>query len=65
MTFHLAQLNLGRLHQPLEHPDSAEFVRALGPVNALAESSPGFVWRLTDEGSRRATCACPARTIPW
>ena len=27
----------------------AEFVAALAPINALAEASPGFVWRLTDE----------------
>lgn len=28
----------------------AEFVAALEPVNSIAETSPGFVWRLTDEG---------------
>src|SRR3954468_12796636 len=47
--WHLAELNIGRLHQPLDHPDSAEFVAALDHVNALAEAAPGFVWRLTDE----------------
>lgn len=44
----LAQLNVARLHQPLDHPDTAEFVEALGPINALADAAPGFVWRLTD-----------------
>lgn len=27
----------------------AEFVAALEPINAIAEASPGFVWRLTDD----------------
>lgn len=28
---------------------------ALGPINALAEATPGFVWRLADEGGEGAT----------
>jgi Domain of unknown function (DUF3291) len=47
--WHLAELNIARLVQPLDHPDTAPFVAALDEINALAESSPGFVWRLTDE----------------
>lgn len=27
----------------------AEFVSSLDPINAIAESTPGFVWRLTDD----------------
>ena len=46
---HLAQMNVGRLRAPLDHDDTAEFVAALGPINALAEATPGFVWRLEDE----------------
>ena len=52
---HLAQLNVGRL---VDDPDSntvAEFMRALGPINALGEASPGFVWMLKDEGGAGAT----------
>jgi len=50
--FHLAQLNLARLRAPLESPELAAFVAALDPVNALAEKSPGYVWRLqTEEGN--------------
>ena len=45
---HLAQYNIGRLNQPLDHADTAEFIAALEPINAIAEASPGFVWRLTD-----------------
>ena len=47
---HLAQLNVARLLQPLEAPETAEFVAALAPVNALADAAPGFVWRLQEEG---------------
>jgi hypothetical protein len=43
---HLAQLNVARLLQPLDAPETAEFVDALVPVNALADAAPGFVWRL-------------------
>ena len=49
MDYHLAQLNIARLRQPMDHEDSAEFVRALDPINQLAESTPGFVWRLKDD----------------
>ncbi len=50
-TFHLAQLNIGRLLAPIDDPRIAGFVEQLASVNALAESSPGYVWRLqTDDG---------------
>jgi hypothetical protein len=45
----LAQFNIARLAHPLDAPESAEFVAALEPVNAIAESTPGFVWRLKDD----------------
>src|SRR3954453_9570670 len=35
----------------------AGFVAALGPVNELADSSPGFVWRLPSTESHGATTA--------
>lgn len=47
----LAQLNIGRLRRPLDHPDTAGFTGALDWINELAESSPGFVWRLKDEAT--------------
>jgi len=46
---HLAQLNIGKLKYPLEHPAVAEFVDNLQQINRLAESSPGFVWRLKED----------------
>jgi hypothetical protein len=47
--FHLAQVNIARMLAPLDQPQMAAFVAALEPVNALADASPGFVWRLQDE----------------
>jgi len=44
--WHLAQLNIARSRAPLDSPALADFVAALAPINALAEQSPGFVWRL-------------------
>jgi hypothetical protein len=50
--FHLAQLNVARLKAPLDHPSIEGFVSRLAVINAVAEASPGFVWRLqTDEGN--------------
>jgi hypothetical protein len=49
--YHLAQLNIGRIRAPLDSPQLSDFVEALEPINALADKSPGFVWRLqTEEG---------------
>ena len=46
---HLAQLNVGRLRAPIDDPLIDDFRNNLEPVNALAEASPGYVWRLQDE----------------
>lgn len=48
-THELAQLNIALMKAPLDSPGMADFVANLAPVNALAERSPGFVWRLQDE----------------
>jgi Domain of unknown function (DUF3291) len=47
--WHLAQINVGRLVAPHGDPRVAPFFDALDRVNALAERSPGFVWRLQSE----------------
>jgi hypothetical protein len=44
--WHIAQLNVGRSVAPPGSPELADFMAALDRINALAESSPGFVWRL-------------------
>jgi hypothetical protein len=48
--YQLAQLNIARLLAPIDSPTLADFVANLDRINELAESSPGFVWRLQDEG---------------
>lgn len=53
--WHLAQVNIGRIRAPLSDPALAGFVAELEPVNALADRSPGFVWRLkTEDGDATA-----------
>jgi len=44
-TYHLAQLNIAVMKEPLESPTMADFVANLDRINALAEAAPGFVWR--------------------
>ncbi len=43
---HLAQINIGRMVAPLSDPQMAGFVEKLDEVNALADNSKGFIWRL-------------------
>lgn len=53
--FHLAQVNIGLMRAPLEDPIMEGFRTQLDPINALADRSPGFVWRLqTEEGNATA-----------
>lgn len=48
---HIAQVNIARALAPLDDPQMAGFVARLDDINALADNSPGFVWRLqTEEG---------------
>jgi hypothetical protein len=47
--FHLAQVNIARMRAPLDDPQMADFMNNLAVINALAEQTPGFVWRLKDE----------------
>jgi len=56
--FHLAQINTARLRAPLEDPSMVEFVEGLTLMNALADRSPGFVWRLAGENGD-GTIAAP------
>jgi hypothetical protein len=52
MSFHVAQINIALPKAPVDSPLLAEFMALLDPINALADASDGFVWRLqTDEGN--------------
>jgi hypothetical protein len=54
-THQLAQINIGRMLAPLDDPIMADFVANLDPINALADTSPGFAWRFqTPEGNATA-----------
>lgn len=45
----LAQLNIAKMLYPLDSFEMRDFVDNLDRINALAERSDGFVWRLIDE----------------
>jgi len=44
--WHLAQANIARMKVPIDDPLMESFRAQLDTINALAEASPGFVWRL-------------------
>ena len=53
--YHLAQINVGRILGPIDSALMAGFVAQLAEVNALADVTPGFVWRLkTEDGDSTA-----------
>ncbi len=57
--YHLAQLNIARPRGPLDGPEMADFMARLEDINALADRSPGFVWRLVDDTGADATALRP------
>lgn len=58
---YLAQLNIGQAIDTMDSATMKGFVDRLDEINALADNSPGFVWRLqTEEGD--ATTIKPLMT---
>ena len=50
--WHLAQMNVGTIKYPADDPRMAGFMNRLDEINALADESDGFVWRLqSDSGN--------------
>jgi hypothetical protein len=50
--YELAQLNVGIIRGPMDSPVMADFAANLERINALADHSTGFLWRLqTEEGN--------------
>ena len=47
--YYIAQINIAHMRAPLTDPIMEDFVAQLPPINALADESPGFVWRLQSE----------------
>lgn len=46
---HLAQLNIAKSVLPMTDPRMEPFTGRIDTINALADRSEGFVWRLTDD----------------
>ena len=57
--YHLAELNVGTVRAPTDSPELADFMAGIGPVNAIADAAPGFVWRLQDGDGPGATALRP------
>jgi hypothetical protein len=53
-TYQLAQANIARMLAPPDDPALADFVARLDEINALAERSPGFIWRYVSD-ARKST----------
>lgn len=49
--YHLAQLNIAGLKCPIDSPQLEESVSNIERINQMAETHPGFVWRMTDDSS--------------
>src|SRR5450631_1336215 len=47
--YEIAQLNVGIIKGPMDSPVMADFAANLERINALADRSNGFVWRLQSE----------------
>lgn len=45
----IGQMNIAVALDALDSPKLAEFMENLDRINALAEASPGFIWRLKDD----------------
>lgn len=49
--WHLAQLNVGYALAPTDSPLLADFMAQLDEINAIADTAPGFVWRLIGDSN--------------
>ena len=47
----IAELNIGKFRYPTSDPRMAGFMNNLDRINALAERSPGFIWRLKGDNN--------------
>jgi Domain of unknown function (DUF3291) len=61
--YHLAQINVGRFIHLRDDSANADFMNALDAVNAIADASPGFIWRLVGDGND-ATDLVPDESDP-
>lgn len=47
--YHIAQINIAQAKAPMDSETMKGFVDRLDEINALADKSPGFIWRLQTE----------------
>jgi hypothetical protein len=60
LPYRLAQFNVARMRAPIDDPVMEGFRSQLDRINAIADESPGFVWRLqTAAGEATAVRAYP------
>lgn len=52
--YHLAQVNIAKRLAPMDNAIMQDFVNNLDRINAIADSSEGFIWRLKDEDKDEA-----------
>jgi hypothetical protein len=64
-SMHLAQLNVGRVIHPVDHPAIRPFMDGLEHINRLADNSPGFVWRLQTESGNATDVRHPWSADPF
>ncbi len=55
MAYQLAQINVGQIVDLMDSEAMFGFASRLDEINALAESAPGFIWRLKDTAGNDAT----------
>jgi hypothetical protein len=53
--YEVAQLNVGRAVAPLDDTVMADFMNWLDEINAVAERTPGFVWRLQGDNGNNTS----------
>jgi hypothetical protein len=62
--YELAQMNVGIIRGAMDSPVMAEFALNLERINALADASPGFVWRLqTEDGDATSLRPFPQENL--
>lgn len=59
MKTHLAELNVGYAAHPLDDPRMSGFMDNLDRINALAERSRGFVWRMQSDSGNATDISVP------
>jgi Domain of unknown function (DUF3291) len=63
MEYNLAEINVGRMLGPIDSTIMQEFADSLDRINALAEGSEGFIWRLKDESNNATSIPVTADVL--